>query len=203
MPITARHRARIIWGALWIPPVTIRRSSVRSERRAARKAAANCAGDLPEGGRIEGSRLCPVQQRPAARFLDRGSDPALPEADRAAKLGISPFLYRPGDQRRQRIAPDLSGAARRCPPRRVRHRRRRSARPAVARSVGCCPTAEAAAFRRGAVVHARRGRDRRAACRPQGHDERAVLEGPGRQTAAWARGARAPRAIGWWAVLRL
>src|ERR1700722_6970104 len=89
MPITGQRSRRIIWGALWMPPIDIKRSSSRSEKKAAPKAAANRAGYLAEEGQGEGCRLRSVQQRPAARFLDRGPDPALSSADRAGGLGIS------------------------------------------------------------------------------------------------------------------
>ena len=64
---------------------------------------------------------------------------------------------------------------------RLRRRGGRGARPAVARPGGHRRPLQAAALRRGAAGDAGRGRDQRAACRPQGHDERAVPQGSGRQ----------------------
>ena len=53
---------------------------------------------------------------------------------------------------------------------------------------------QAAELRRRAAAHPRRGRDQRAACRPQGHDERALPQGPGPEDPARAGGPRRGRA---------
>src|SRR5580700_2584090 len=111
MPISGQLSRPIILGALWTPPVGIRRSSVRSDARAV-QTAANRVGDPPRGEEVEGSRLRSLQQRPAGPGLDRGPDPAVSEADRAGRLGLSPCLHGPGDERRERVAPGLPGASR-------------------------------------------------------------------------------------------
>src|SRR6266849_1950834 len=49
-----------------------------------------------------------------------------------------------------------------------------------ARHGGCRRPLQATTLCRGALVHPLRGRDQRVACRPQGHDERALPEGPSR-----------------------
>lgn len=65
-----------------------------------------------------------------------------------------------------------------CADGKVRHGAGGSARSRLARSSGRCDASQASAIRPRAARHAGGRRDQRAACRPQGHDERAVPERP-------------------------
>ena len=112
-------------------------------------------------------------------------------------------LRRPVDERRQPVPAGLPTPAGGRQGRQFDVVARRGARPAVARPGGRGRPVQGTALCRRAAGHAGRGRDQRAACRPQGHDERAVPEGPGGQDAIAACEAGSSRAARPAAALRL
>ena len=111
--------------------------------------------------------LRPLFLRPATRRLDRGSNSPLQGAREARRLARRQLLHRSCDLRRQpdpaRHADALAG----CAGRKVRCDRRRSHRPAVARSRRYRPYLQARTVCRRADRHALRRRGERAAYRPE------------------------------------
>ena len=113
-------------------------------------------GTMTEQTRTHGDadarrHLRPLFDRPAARRLDRGPGAALPRPHRGGRLVAGRDLHRSCDQRRQPAAAGLSEAAGGRARRRLRCRRGRGARPAVARPGGHRRPLQAAGLRRRAV----------------------------------------------------
>ena len=113
------------------------------------------------------------------------------------EAGARPDLCRSRDQSGASTLP--AGLAARCS---RTPRRRSSTSSSPRRSTGSAATRRTSpalykqlTFAGVRDRHARRGRDQRAACRPQGHDERALPQGPRRQDAARPARPRRGRAV--------
>ena len=115
-------------------------------------------------------------RRPRPRTRSRSARSGSP-----AKAGPSPALSSTRASPAPACCAPATRACCRTPARRLRRRGGRGARPPQPRPGRRRRALQAAELRGRADRHPRRGRDQRAPCRSQGHDERALPQGPRRQ----------------------